>query len=82
MNDEMGNGKVDKATLRWKKIEEYLNKTHNYIMNADVRELCVFSAAMANRIFALAVADGKLEKYRSYGHWCYKFKKRKSNSNR
>lgn len=35
-SDEMSDGTMDKATLRWKKIEEYL-KTHDYIMNADVR---------------------------------------------
>ncbi len=50
-SDEMSDGKMDKATLRWKKIEEYL-KTHDYIMNADVRELCGVSAATANRILA------------------------------
>lgn len=38
-SDEMSHGKRDKATLRWNKIQEYL-KTHDYIMNADVRELC------------------------------------------
>ena len=36
MSDKMSDEKMDKATLRWKKIEEYL-KTHDYIMNADVR---------------------------------------------
>ena len=48
-NDEMSDGKIDKVTLRWHKIQEYL-KTHDYIMNADVRELCGVSAATANRI--------------------------------
>ena len=38
-NDEMSDGKIDKVTLRWHKIQEYL-KTHDYFMNADVRELC------------------------------------------
>ena len=50
-SDEMSDGKVDKAALRWNKIQEYL-KTHDYIMNADVRELCGVSAATANRILA------------------------------
>lgn len=74
-SDGMSDGKVDKATLRWKKIEVYL-KTHDYIMNADVRELCGVSAATANRILAQAVADGKLEKYRFHGHWAYNRKSR------
>ena len=45
-SDETSDGKMDKATLRWNKIQEYL-KTHDYIMNADVRELCGVSAATA-----------------------------------
>ena len=40
----MSDGKIDKVTLRWHKIQEYL-KTHDYIMNADVRELYGVSAA-------------------------------------
>ena len=51
-SDEMSDGKLDKDTLRWNKIQEYL-KTHDYIMNADVRELCGVSAATANRILFL-----------------------------
>ena len=72
-SDEMSGEKMDKATLRWKKIEEYL-KTHDYIMNADVRELCGVSAATANRILAQGVADEKIEKYRVHGHWSYRVK--------
>lgn len=70
-SDEMSDGKMDKATLRWNKIEEYL-KTHEYIMNADVRELCGVSAATANRILASCVEKEKLSKYRENGHWAYK----------
>lgn len=69
-SDEMSDGKVDKATLRWRKIEEFL-KTHDYIMNADVRELCGVSAATANRTLASWVATGKLIKYRKFSHWVY-----------
>ena len=69
-SDEMNDGKIDKATLRWKKIEEYL-KTHDYIMNANVRELCEVSAATANRILASLVAEKKIQKYRINGHWMY-----------
>lgn len=72
-SDEMSDGKVDKATLRWQKIEEFL-KTHDYIMNADVRELCGVSAATANRVLADLVAKEKLVKYRKSGHWVYNIK--------
>lgn len=37
-SDEMSEGKIDKAALRWNKIQTYL-QTHDYIINADVREL-------------------------------------------
>ena len=62
---------MDKTTFRWKKIEEYL-KTHDYIMNADVRELCGVSAATANRILATLVNGKKIVQYRIHGHWAYK----------
>ena len=69
--DEMSNGKMDKAMFRWKKIEEYL-KTHDYIMNADVRELCGVSAATANRILAGLSEKRILVKGRVNGHWAYR----------
>lgn len=69
-SDEMSDEKTDKTTLRWKKIEKFL-KTHDYIMNADVRELCGVSAATANRIFADLVAREKLVKCHKSGHWVY-----------
>ena len=71
-SDGMSDGKVDKVTLRWKKIEEFL-KTHDYIMNADVRELCGVSAATANRILASLVTKNKLIKGRKGSHWVYKY---------
>ena len=67
----MSDGKIDKATLRWHKIQEYL-KTHDYIMNADVRELCGVSSATANRILARLLAEKKITKYQAHGHWKYK----------
>lgn len=70
-SDEMSDEKMDKAALRWKKIEEYL-KTHDYIMNADVRELCRVSAATANRILAGLVSEKKIKKSHTAGHWTYK----------
>lgn len=48
-SDGTSAGKMDKTTMRWMLIEEFL-RTHEYIMNADVRELCGVSAATANRI--------------------------------
>ena len=71
-SDEMSDGKMDKATLRWMKIEEYL-KTHDYIMNADVRKLCGVSAITANSILAGFMAYKRLVKYRESGHWAYKY---------
>ena len=69
-SDEMSDETLDKATLRWKKIEEYL-KTHDYLMNADVRELCGVSAATANRILSKLVLEGRLFKDYKRGHWIY-----------
>ena len=69
-SDEMNGGKMDKAALRWDRIQEHL-KTHDYIMNADVRELCGVSAATANRILAGLAEEGKLRKCREGGHWAY-----------
>lgn len=70
-SDEMSDGKIDKTTLRWRRIREFL-KNHDYIMNADVRELCSVSAATANRILSGLVTDGKLVKYHENGHWVYR----------
>ena len=70
-SDEMSDGAMDKAVMRWKQIENFL-ETHPYIMNADVRALCGVSAATANRILASIVADGKLVKRYESGHWVYK----------
>ena len=72
-SDEMSDGKMDTATFRWKKIEEYL-KTHDYIMNADVRELCGVSSATANRILSLLIDKEKLIRNYFHGHWVYKKK--------
>ena len=70
-SDEISDGKMDKATLRWKKNEEHL-KTHDYIMNADVRELCVVSGATANRILVKLVAEKKLIMYHQNKNWAYR----------
>lgn len=70
-SDEMSDGQMDKATMRWMQIEKFL-ETHLYIMNADVRALCGVSAATANRILAGFASEGKLVKYREGGHWAYR----------
>ena len=72
-SDVMSDGKMDKKTLRWRKIEQFL-QTNEYIMNADVRELCRVSAATANRILSDLVTTNKLTKYRKNGHWVYMHK--------
>ena len=70
-SDEMSDGPMDKATMRWKQIEKFL-ETHEFIMNADVRALCNVSAATANRILASLASERKLVKYHGGGHWVYK----------
>ena len=70
-SDGLSDVPLDKATMRWKQIEKFL-ETHEFIMNADVRELCGVSAATANRILAGFTAKGKLIKYHQSGHWAYK----------
>ena len=70
-SDEMSDVVMDKVVIRWNKIKSYL-KTHPFIMNADVRDLCGVSAATANRILAGLVEEGKLLKCREGGHWAYK----------
>lgn len=70
-SDAMSAGKMDKKTLRWQKIEQFL-QTHEYIMNADVRELCGVSAATANRVLATMVENEKLNRERLNGLWVYK----------
>ena len=71
MSDDMSDEKLYKKTLRLKKIEQFL-RTHEYIMNADVRELCGVSAATANRILAGLTETGALKKYHINGYWKYK----------
>lgn len=60
-----------KDISRWVRIHEYL-KTHNYIMNANVRELLGVSSATANRILNKRAKTGVLTKCQINGHWAYK----------
>lgn len=75
MSDDMSDEKPDKKTVRLQKIEQFL-RTHEYIMNADVRELCGVSAATANRILAGLTETGALKKYHISGYWKYKAAKK------
>lgn len=70
-SDAVSDGATYKATTRWSKINYYL-KSHQFIMNADVRNLCGVSAATANRILAQLVVDQKLVRCREGGHWAYR----------
>ena len=72
-SDEMSDGPMDKATMRWKQIDKFL-ETHEFIMNADVRSLCGVSAATANRILAGLVIDDRLVKCHKDGHWAYRIR--------
>lgn len=70
-SDEMSDGVMDKAAVRRNQIKKFL-ETHEFIMNADVRNLCGVSAATANRILTGLSTEGKLVRYREGGHWVYK----------
>ena len=70
-SDEMSDRTMDKAAMRWKQIEKFL-ETHEFIMNADVRNLCGVSAATANRILAGLSTEGNLVRCREGGHWAYR----------
>lgn len=70
-SDEMSDGTMDKAAMRWKQIEKFL-ETHEFIMNADVRTLCNMSAATANRIMVELVPAGKIVKLHVGEYWKYK----------
>ncbi len=59
-----------KTNARVAVVKNYL-ETHDFIMNADVRQLCDVSAATANRILADMVERGELTRCRVDGHWAY-----------
>ena len=70
-SDEMSDVVMDKATMRWRQIEKFL-ETHEFIMNSDVRKLCNVSPATANRVLVELVEKGQLIKCRVAGHWGYR----------
>jgi len=67
MSDAPKNGPME----RWERIQSFL-EDHEFIQNADVRQLCGVSAATANRILAKLAAEGKLMKCQEGGHWAYR----------
>ena len=71
VSDAVMDAPLDKAAMRWKLIEGFL-QTHDFVMNADVRALCSVSSATANRILGDLAADGKLERVHENGHWAYR----------
>ncbi len=62
---------TDKVADRWNRIQRYL-ETHDFIQNADVRELCGVSAATANRILSGLAEEGRLSRCREGNHWAYR----------
>ena len=66
----MSDALKDKAAERWKQIQRFL-ESHDVIQSANVRQVCVVSAATANRILARFAAEGRLAKSRVGGHWGY-----------
>ena len=58
-SDALSDWKMDRSTMRWKLIEEFL-QMHEYIMNADVREMCGVSVTTANRGLGRLVDDREL----------------------
>ena len=72
-SDEVSDEPMDKATMRRKQIEKFL-ETHEFIMNADVRTLCNVSPATANRILAELTKKGTIIKQLEKSHWVYRIK--------
>lgn len=70
-SDEVADLPMDKTAMHWKQIEIFL-EAHEFIMNADVRQLFGISSATANRILSGFASKGKLVKYREGRHWAYK----------
>ena len=66
--------KHDKEDLRIKKIQKFL-QNNDYIMNANVRELCSVSSATANRILSKLTKLGYLEKCHTGAHWTYRLQR-------
>lgn len=59
LNDEMSEGKPNKATVCWNIIQAYL-RTHDYIRRGDVWKLCGVSGGTANQILIDFVKGGEV----------------------
>ena len=68
--DNNATSKASKTITRQDLIINFL-KTHEYIMNADVRKLCDVSSATANRILNNMLNKNLIIKCRIDGHWAY-----------
>ena len=71
MIDEMSDGEGRQGNAPMEQAPGVF-KNHDYIMNADVRELCGVSAATANRILTNLATKNKIKKYHENGHWIYR----------
>ena len=68
MIDEMSDGEGRKGNAPMEQAPGVF-KNHDYIMNANIRELCGVSAATANRILVRLTAEKELAKFKKFGHW-------------
>ena len=66
-SDKMNDGEKDMVSIRWKKIENFLD-IYNFKMKADIRTICGVSSAAANRIISNLTIDNRLIKYRRTEH--------------
>ncbi|MBS5659158.1 hypothetical protein LIZ94_17165 [Flavonifractor plautii] len=68
MIDEMSDGEGRQGNAPMEQAPGVF-KNHDYIMNANIRELCGVSAATANRILVRLTAEKELAKFKKFGHW-------------
>ena len=64
MIDEMSDGEGRQGNAPMEQAPGVF-KNHDYIMNANIRELCGVSAATANRILVRLTAEKELAKFKS-----------------
>ena len=68
MIDEMSDGEGRQGNAPMEQAPGVF-KNHDYIMNANIRELCGVSTATANRILVRLTAEKELAKFKKFGHW-------------
>ena len=71
ISDGLVDDTANKNKERWIKISSYV-ESHEYITNANVRELFNVSSATANCILSALTVDGKREKVHVNVHWAYR----------